>query len=300
MRYLRKEFCFAMKKRFSLIIVTAIILMLLISVTTASAADLTIKIDNQNVVFTDSMGKPFIDENNRTQVPLRVTMETFGCQVNWDGTNKIATVTKDNITVQAPIGKSYILKNGRQINNDTEAVIKNNRTYLPIRIVLEAFGAQVNWNNTSNTCTVNSNGSSSTVDSSLIKTANLLWPVPNYYLITSDFYDRNMTHLAIDIAGSNIQGKPIVAAQDGEVTTMKQLTTSYGIYCIITHKNIKYNNNHLSTLYAHMDSINVSLGDTVKRGDVIGYVGKTGNTTGYHLHFEVRVGKEKVDPLEFF
>ena len=55
-----------------------------------------------------------------------------------------------------------------------------------------------------------------------------------------------------------------------------------------------------STVYAHMSSLAVSAGQYVNQGDVIGYVGSTGNSTGPHLHFEVRINGSTVDPMQFF
>jgi beta-lactamase superfamily II metal-dependent hydrolase len=113
-----------------------------------------ISIDGQQIQFNDTSGAPFIDQANRTQVPFRQTMEAYGCAVSWDAINRVAIAEKDGITVRVPIGASYIIKDGRQIQNDTAALIKDNRTYLPIRAVLEAFGADVGWDNSSQTVAV--------------------------------------------------------------------------------------------------------------------------------------------------
>jgi len=116
-----------------------------------------ITIDGKPVAFSADYGFPFIDENNRTQVPLRVVMEQFGCTVSWNNETRTATIVKGNTTVQVPIGEKYVVVNGQRENNDTVAVIRNSRTYLPIRIVLEAFGAKVDWQNgTVNISTSNS------------------------------------------------------------------------------------------------------------------------------------------------
>jgi hypothetical protein len=104
-----------------------------------------VQIDNQLVQFTESSGFPFIDQANRIQVPFRQTMEQFGCTVSWDSVKKMAIAKKNGITVQVPVGASYIIKNGKKITTDTAALIKENRVYLPIRAVLEAFDAQVEW-----------------------------------------------------------------------------------------------------------------------------------------------------------
>lgn len=117
-----------------------------------------VTIDGKVVTLDESLGKPFIDTNSRTLVPLRGVMEDFGGEVFWDNDNRIASVKKDNIVVQVPIAQKYILVNGQLVDNDTAAVIKDERTYLPIRVVLEAFGAGVSWDNTNRDVIINSDG----------------------------------------------------------------------------------------------------------------------------------------------
>lgn len=110
------------------------------------AAGIGISLDGNPIIFTQSTGSPFIDSANRTQVPLRITMEAAGCKVTWDDVNKTAIVEKNGITVKVPIRKTYILINDVFQATDTVALVYNGRTYLPIRPVLEAFGAKVEWN----------------------------------------------------------------------------------------------------------------------------------------------------------
>ena len=108
--------------------------------------DVSVIIDGEEIQFTNDSGRPFIDENNRTQVPLRIVMEKYGCHVEWDSTNYSAIITKNGTTVIVPIGESFILVNGNKETIDTASLIQDNRTFLPIRAVLEAFGADVKWN----------------------------------------------------------------------------------------------------------------------------------------------------------
>lgn len=75
---------------------------------TFSVYAIEISIDDKKVDFDDYTGKPFIDDNGRTQVPLRETMESFGAKVSWDDSNKIARVTFNGIDVEVPIGQNYI------------------------------------------------------------------------------------------------------------------------------------------------------------------------------------------------
>jgi beta-lactamase superfamily II metal-dependent hydrolase len=137
-----------MKKR-----VLSFVLVFMLIISTAAYA-VNISIDGNNVSFTEQSGAPFVDGNNRTQVPLRVTMESFGATVGWNNDTRTAIVEKDGVKVEVPVGQSYIIKNEQQIKNDTAAIIKDGKTYLPIRAVLEAFGANVGWDNSTQTVTV--------------------------------------------------------------------------------------------------------------------------------------------------
>lgn len=138
-----------MKKIFKFISLFLIVSMLIVN-----AYAVNISINGSNVNFTEQSGAPFVDGKNRTQVPLRVTMESFGATVGWSNDTRTAIVEKDGIKVEVPVGQSYIIKNGQQIKNDTAAIIKDGKTYLPIRAVLEAFGASVGWDNATQTVTV--------------------------------------------------------------------------------------------------------------------------------------------------
>lgn len=117
---------------------------------------LTINIDGENIIFNEEYGEPFADENNRTQVPFRIVLESFGAKVNWDNTKKIAIASKDDIIVYVPMGEDYIFRNEEKIVNDTKSQAKDGRIYLPIRIVMEAFMCQVEWDQTSYTVIINS------------------------------------------------------------------------------------------------------------------------------------------------
>ncbi len=127
-----------------------------------------------------------------------------------------------------------------------------------------------------------------------------LWPVPGYYTITDKFGYRThpitgvyKMHTGVDIAGSGIRGKAILAANSGKVLKAGY-NTAYGNYVVIDH------GGGYSTLYGHADSLNVKVGQSVSRGDTIGYVGSTGYSTGPHLHFEIIQNGTYLNPLSFF
>jgi murein DD-endopeptidase MepM/ murein hydrolase activator NlpD len=104
-----------------------------------------------------------------------------------------------------------------------------------------------------------------------------IWPADNHYLSGNDFWSG---HLAIDIAAGT--GAPIYAADSGVVVFAGWDSNGYGNVVMIDHQNGYH------TLYAHLSTITTSCGASVWQGGVIGYAGSTGNSTGPHLHFEVR------------
>ena len=113
------------------------------------------------------------------------------------------------------------------------------------------------------------------------------WPTNSGYTITSYYGYRTFAgsrefHNAIDIAGTGY-GSNIYAANNG-VIEIQTYNSSYGNYIMINHNNGYY------SLYAHMSSFasGLSVGSTVSRGQVIGYIGSTGRASGPHLHFEIR------------
>lgn len=135
---------------------------------------------------------------------------------------------------------------------------------------------------------------------------SFVWPCPGHTYLTSTF-DENRganNHGALDIADATIYGAAVVAAQSGVVFSAYNGCThdygkysscgcggGYGNYVMIDHGNGKI------TIYGHLCDVVVSIGDTVSAGQLIGYVGSTGYSTGPHLHFETRYNGVKYDPL---
>lgn len=97
-------------------------------------------------------------------------------------------------------------------------------------------------------------------------------------------------HKGIDIPGP--VGTPIYATADG-IIGRAQWVSGYGKYIEIEH------GNQIETRYGHMSALNVSSGQRVQKGDIIGFMGSTGRSTGSHLHYEVRVEGEAVNPSAF-
>ncbi|SDM44369.1 Septal ring factor EnvC, activator of murein hydrolases AmiA and AmiB [Psychrobacillus sp. OK028] len=116
---------------------------------------------------------------------------------------------------------------------------------------------------------------------------------------THPIYGGTKTHYGIDIANST--GTPVISAADGVVSYASPLST-YGNVIMVTHS---IDGQTFTSLYAHLSSIKVGVGQVVSKGQIIGAIGTTGNSTGPHLHFEIHVGnwegmaKNSVNPMRY-
>ena len=126
-------------------------------------------------------------------------------------------------------------------------------------------------------------------------TGSFMWPVPYTATITSTYGPRwGSFHSGLDISDGGVYGQSIVASDGGTVEWAGYDNSGYGNYVIINH------NNGYKTLYGHCSEVYVSSGQAVAKGETIAAVGSTGDSTGPHLHFEVRTsGGERLDPLGF-
>ena len=126
-----------------------------------------------------------------------------------------------------------------------------------------------------------------------------LWPIKggighismgfgqNRHPFTGQWY----IHRGIDLATGR-KGDPIMATADGQVINV-DTDVGFGNYVLIKHKHGFF------TRYAHLDSFRVTRGQNVQKGQVIGYIGNTGISTGPHLHYEVHIGSDVVDPIKY-
>jgi murein DD-endopeptidase MepM/ murein hydrolase activator NlpD len=143
-------------------------------------------------------------------------------------------------------------------------------------------------------------------DPVLTATGKLLWPIPHAtisqgfgptaYVFEAAYAGFPHFHTGVDLAVP--LGTPVFAAADGVVALARPMADAagdlvgYGNYVVIQH------DAGLKTLYGHLLAIGVKEGEVVKRGQLVGLVGSTGNSTGPHTHFEVRIDNSPVDPLQ--
>lgn len=146
----------------------------------------------------------------------------------------------------------------------------------------------------------------------------LQWPVSGFFMISAGFQSNDAVHKGrhngIDIAGGSIAGQPIRAIADGYVTLVYNgcshnykkygncCGNGYGNYATVNHGTLNINGSSANYVayYAHASKIIVSNGQYVKQGDIIGYVGTTGWSTGYHLHLGILKNGGWINPYPLF
>lgn len=150
------------------------------------------------------------------------------------------------------------------------------------------------------------------------KNTGLQWPVSGYFNISAHYKSNDAVHRGrhngMDIAGGGIAGQPIRAVADGYVTLVHNgcshnykkygncCGNGYGNYCTVNHGTLNINgqSSNYVAYYAHASKIIVSNGQYVKQGDILGYVGTTGWSTGYHLHFGILRNNVWINPYPLF
>lgn len=128
------------------------------------------------------------------------------------------------------------------------------------------------------------------------------WPLAEHTITAGWYYSDGSLHRAIDLRAA--VGTPVYAAEDGTVDWVQTWdgrstsgNQSYGNLVRIRHAD--YHGGKLQTLYAHLQRVTVKNGQAVREGELIGYSGNTGNSTGPHLHFEVRLSGTRFNPLNW-
>ena len=112
----------------------------------------------------------------------------------------------------------------------------------------------------------------------------------SYGMRTHPVLGGRRAHKGVDLAAPT--GTPVYASADG-VISRADWFSSYGLYISIEH------GGNIQTRYGHLSRLNVAAGQPIKKGDLIGYVGSTGRSTGPHLHYEVRVDGLAVNPIPY-
>ncbi|AUG56194.1 copper amine oxidase N-terminal domain-containing protein [Acetivibrio saccincola] len=130
-------------KKIVLFITVSVIMLMAFTTTSFAQLPLRVVVNGNRVNFPDA--EPFIDDNGRTQVPVRFVSEALGAEVGWEGSTKTVTISQGDKEIKIVIGKKDYTINGEKNLMDTEALLKEDRTFVPVRFVSEGLGARVDW-----------------------------------------------------------------------------------------------------------------------------------------------------------
>lgn len=139
-----------MKKLTTLLVTTALVM---VTAVTSFAGDITVKVNGAKVDFPDV--KPYTDQNDRTLVPIRFIADNLGAETSWNEEKQVATIKKDDKTIDICIRCKKVFVNGKQVETDSIGEKKDDiRTMVPLRFISEMFGAKVGWDEKTLTVTI--------------------------------------------------------------------------------------------------------------------------------------------------
>lgn len=118
-------------------------------------SDVGVKVNGKEITFPDQ--QPYINEEQRTMVPVRFVSEHLSARVHWDGTARQVIIQKDGNIVTLKVGEKSALVNGKKVNFDTKAELKNSRVMVPLRFISEVLGAKITWDEKSRTVEITAN-----------------------------------------------------------------------------------------------------------------------------------------------
>lgn len=132
-------------KKTGLALMSLILMLTMIPAMSSAASKLPLRVDlnGERIVFPDA--QPYVDKNNRVQVPVRFVSEALGAKVGWNSKAQKVTINLDSNQIVLTLGKKAYTVNSETKQMDTVALRKANRTFVPLRFVSEALGAQVKW-----------------------------------------------------------------------------------------------------------------------------------------------------------
>lgn len=135
-------------------ILLLVLALLTIVAPVAYAGDINVVVNGKTVNFPDT--RPYISQENRTMVPVRFISEQLGARVNWNGSSNSVDIQYGSKTISLPINQKLVYVDDKQLELDAPAVIKDNRTMVPLRFISEALDARVLWSSAVSTVRVSS------------------------------------------------------------------------------------------------------------------------------------------------
>lgn len=144
-----------MKKLLSIILVLGI-MMSMCTFVSAETDKVTVTLDGEEVTFPDA--QPFVDVRDRTLVPIRFVSEAMGAKVDWENDTRTVVIQKDEDIIRYTIGQPMAYLNGEMLTFDSYGILKDSRTFVPLRFIAEMLCCDVDWNDVTKTVIIKSPG----------------------------------------------------------------------------------------------------------------------------------------------
>lgn len=144
-----------MKKLLSIILVLGI-MMSMCTFVSAETDKVTVTLDGTEVIFPDA--QPFVDVRDRTLVPIRFVSEAMGAKVDWENDTRTVVIQKDEDNIRYTIGQPMAYLNGEMLTFDSYGILKESRTFVPLRFIAEMLSCDVDWNDSTKTVVIKSAG----------------------------------------------------------------------------------------------------------------------------------------------
>ena len=144
-----------MKKLVSIVLVLGI-MMSMCTFASAEESKVTVTLDDIEVTFPDA--QPFVDVRSRTLVPIRFVSEAMGAKVDWENDTRTVVIQKDNDNIRYTIGQPIAYLNGEMLTFGSYGILKENRTFVPLRFIAEMLSCDVDWNDSTKTVVIKSAG----------------------------------------------------------------------------------------------------------------------------------------------
>jgi hypothetical protein len=211
-------------KKTLLILITLILITSTISTPVYGELPLRIVVNGERIFLPDA--QPFVDANARTQVPVRFVSEALGAKVDWNSQEQKVTVQLKGKEIALYIGNKNYEVDGISRMMDTEALLKEGRTFVPIRFVSEALGANVRWDGAIRTVYINLDGKEATSD--VREVAGFIVPTDINLMVVPTSISLNFeATFSINFLRPNIEQQKndmeIILSQRFSATTVKEI-----------------------------------------------------------------------------
>ena len=144
-----------MKKLVSIVLALGI-MMTMCTFVSAEESRVTVTLDDIEVTFPDA--QPFVDVRSRTLVPIRFVSEAMGAKVDWENDTRTVVIQKDEDNIRYTIGQPMAYLNGEMLTFDSYGILKESRTFVPLRFIAEMLSCDVDWNDSAKTVVIKSAG----------------------------------------------------------------------------------------------------------------------------------------------